>query len=179
MLEWVENGQIKTVTIADQQPSKHPGTVRLGRDPARCDVVLPHPTVSGLHVEVFFDVQQQGFYLRNLRDTNPPIVNRQKLMSGVALLQQGHSFYLGQVEVKVVAIAPAVPPTVITAPLAIATESPIPPTARPAASASPPTYGLRCPKCNQTSSYEYLRVGCPWCGTSLAAAESVLMLPDE
>ncbi len=181
-LEWLEVGQAKTITITDQQPSKNPGTVRLGRDPSRADVVLHHPTVSGLHVEIFFDTHRQGFFIRNLRDTNPPIVNRKKLTQGDALLQQGTSFYLGLVMILVVAIATTSPSTLIATPPAVpalAGLSPVSPI-RPTVPSTPDhTYGLLCPKCRKTSPYERLRQGCIWCGTSLAAAESVLMMPEQ
>lgn len=36
-------------------------------------------------------------------------------------------------------------------------------------------YGLQCPQCDRVSSYEQLNIGCPWCGTSLAAAVSVVL----
>lgn len=194
IVEWTEVGQTKSAQIADQQASKQPGAVRIGRDPARCDIVCQHPTVSGLHVEIFFDPHRRCFCLKNLRESNPPIVQRQRLTQGTIVLQEGMSFYLGQLEMKVVAIATTLPPTVIAPPPTAAIEKPLQPTAPPPASASSPTfpiasptapvstspaYGLVCPKCRQVSAYEHLRVGCPWCGTSLAAAESILMAPDR
>ena len=104
-LEWVEAGQLRTQIISDQQPSKNPGTVRIGRDPAQCDVVLSEPTVSGLHVEIFFNPQQQRFYLRNLRQTNPPIVDGRSLPTGEVAINQGSSLHLGQMDLKVKAIS--------------------------------------------------------------------------
>ena len=179
-LEWVEAGQIKTQTITDQHLTKNSGTTRIGRDPTRCDVVVQHPTVSGLHVEIFFDGQRHNFFLRNLRDTNPAVVNRQKLVKGEVILQQGMSFYLGQIELKVRAIAFAVPKTVVVAPQPIASTVPVAPTAQtPASKAQAPTYGLMCPRCRQVSPYDRLGLGCSWCGTSLAAAASILMIPEE
>ena len=55
-LQWHDAGEEKTQIVYEQQPSKNPGTVRIGRDPKRCDIVLSHPTVSGLHVEIFFSM---------------------------------------------------------------------------------------------------------------------------
>jgi predicted component of type VI protein secretion system len=178
-LEWVDEGQVKTQTITDQYPGKHPGTFRIGRDPLRCDLVLQHPTVSGLHVEIFFDPRQNSFLIRNLRDTNPPLVDRQKLAQGEALLRQGTMLRLGQVEMRVTAIAPGgLPPTIVT-PTQPATTVPVQPTAHPVEIPPTPAYGLKCPKCQQVSPYERLGSGCPWCGTSLAAAVSVLIIPGE
>ncbi|MBD2459821.1 FHA domain-containing protein [Oscillatoria sp. FACHB-1407] len=180
-LEWVEAGKAKVQILDDHRPTKNPGTTRIGRDPVRCDVILPDPTVSGLHVEIFFDVPRQGFFLRNLRDTNPPVINRQRLTQGEVMLQKGMSFYLGQVELKVTAIAlGSVPQTVIVPPAqTVATATATAPTAYPPAKPQTPSYGLMCPKCQQVSPYDRLGSGCPWCGTSLAAAASVLMIPGD
>ncbi|MBD2770597.1 FHA domain-containing protein [Iningainema tapete] len=63
-LEWLEQpiGQIKTQTIKDQQPSIHPGSVRLARDPELCDIILPWDVkVSRLHAEIFFNLEQNSF----------------------------------------------------------------------------------------------------------------------
>ncbi|WP_200906258.1 FHA domain-containing protein [Limnoraphis robusta] len=47
-LKWIEANQLHIQTFKEEQPSKYPGRIRIGRDPHRCDVVLSHPTVSGL-----------------------------------------------------------------------------------------------------------------------------------
>jgi hypothetical protein len=104
-LEWAEAGQFKTQAISDQQLSKNPATVRIGRDASLCDVVLSDFTVSPLHAEIFFDPQQQCFYLRNLRDTNPPIVNGLLVPQGQVMLDEGTTIQLGAVELRVRAIA--------------------------------------------------------------------------
>jgi serine/threonine-protein kinase len=71
-LEWVEAGQRRLKSFGDQQPSKKPGTVRIGRDPTQCDIVLSEPSVSGLHVEISTIANSKVFYLRPLRESNPP-----------------------------------------------------------------------------------------------------------
>lgn len=174
-LEWREVGQTKTQKIYDQQRSKNPGTVRIGRDPVRCDLVLSDPTVSGLHVEIFFNASTQNFALRNLRETNPPLVDGRQIVTGEVPLSQGSVFYLGQLELKVVAVSlhkPSnhIPPTILLPP-------------QPLQAANPPalgvvSYGLECPKCHRVSPYDRMDWGCQWCGTSLAAAASVLMSPN-
>ncbi len=174
-LEWTEAGRVRIETIRHPQPSKNPGTVRLGRDPARCDLVLTHPTVSGLHVEIFFNPQQNNFWVRNLRDSNPPFVGDRQLQRGELPLHQGSTLILGEVKIKVAATStadPSLAPTVLLAPQ----PAPQP----PIASTKPPdvTYGLECPHCGRISPYERLDLGCPWCGTSLAAAASVVVPPS-
>ena len=214
-LTWTENGRVRTETIHDQQPSKNPGTVRIGRDPGRCDIVLSDPTltVSGLHVEIFFHPQQHSFYLRSLRPSNPPIVDGNSIIQSDVPLRQGSTIYLGQMSLTVVGVyletvgVPATivmplqpsrgisqppvpvaqpsrgvsqPPTPVAQPLRGVSQPPVP-VAQPSRGVSQPpvpvaqNYGLQCPRCSHVSSYTQLNIGCPWCGTSLAAAVSVLV----
>ncbi|MGH7997938.1 MAG: protein kinase domain-containing protein [Brasilonema sp.] len=104
-LEWEENGQLKNRKIIEKQQSKNPSRgVRIGRDPQVCDIVLSDPTVSALHIEIFFHQQKQRFYLRNLRQMNPPIVDAQLLLAGEMPLCVGSNIRLGQQNFKVRAI---------------------------------------------------------------------------
>ncbi|HAZ43405.1 MAG TPA: peptide-binding protein [Cyanobacteria bacterium UBA11371] len=190
-LEWQEAGQKQTQTISDQQASKNPGTVRIGRDPVRCDIVLSHPTVSGLHIEIYFNAWQQRFYLRNMRETNPPWVDGGRLDVPEVALNQGTTIYLGEAQLKVTGVSIVesnVPPTILISPHAHSTkEGKFPatphrnnPTVPPAVpNGANQTYGLQCPKCQRISPYSRLDIGCPWCGTSLAAAASVLIAPNK
>jgi len=185
-LRWIENGQIRTETLHHQQPSKNPGTIRIGRDPSKCDIVLHDPTVSGLHIEIFFNPQQHSFVLRNLRETNPPLVNGQSIGQGEVVLSQGSLIHLGQLPLTIAAISLVeigVPATLVIAPPPI--KQPLAPQPLQGSSQPPvptnPTYGLQCPnrKCGKTSPYSRLDLGCPWCGTSLAAAVSILVSPNS
>jgi hypothetical protein len=179
-LEWHDLGQDKIQKIYENQPSKNPGTVRIGRDPQRCDIVLRDPTVSGLHVEIFFQPQEECFYIRNLRLSNPPIIDEQQLIRGDAPLRKGSLIYLGQMELKVtdvsVLVSSSVPQTILIPPHPRGLHPPQQPT--PAA-APQGVYGLMCPKCHRVSSMQHLELGCPWCGTSLAAAMSALITPSS
>ncbi len=190
-LQWYDAGEEKTQQIHAQQPTKHPGTVRIGRDPTRCDIVLSneyHPTVSRLHVEIFFNPQQQRFLIKNLQSKNPPLVDGQILVQGEMPLGDGSMIVLGQTQMKVIKVAisqgSSIPPTVLTPPKPqqhpVATK-PIKSIGHSHHQLPQGTYGLQCPnfKCQKVSSTEYLQVGCPWCGTSLAAAVSVLVAPTN
>ncbi|MBD2504329.1 FHA domain-containing protein [Anabaena azotica] len=188
-LQWQDSGQQRKQQIYEQQPSKNPGTVRIGRDPLRCDIVLTNPTVSGLHVEIFFHPQQQTFYIRNLRSPNPPLVDGQQLIQGEKPLNQGSIIHLGQVKLQVTAITINTIPATILAPpqppingqqiIPPVRQQPTPPPIHHHHPTPPPKmYGLECPKCHRVSSLENLQIGCPWCGTSLAAAVSVLVAPN-
>jgi FHA domain len=181
-LAWHDAGQNKTQKISDQQPSKNPGSVRIGRDPQKCDILMSDLTVSGLHVEIFFNEPQKCFYIRNLRPSNPPLVNGQQLVNGEVALSQGSTIYLGQSQLTVTAVdlsASSIPPTILTQPAHSVTQPPEPLLTPQHQAATPQqkAYGLMCPKCNQISPYEQLDFGCPWCGTSLAAAASALINP--
>lgn len=149
-----------------------PQEVKIGRDRDRCNLVLTHPTVSGLHVAIFFDVTQQQFKLRNLRVTNPPLVNGQRVNTDPVSLQIGSLLQLGQVTLRVSAISlpspeSKVPQTVL-----------LPPNSSPVTPSPEANYGLKCPNCQHISPYDHIDFGCPWCGTSLAAAASVLIDPS-
>ncbi|HLO88088.1 MAG TPA: FHA domain-containing protein [Nostocaceae cyanobacterium] len=185
-LHWQEAGQNKIQQILDRQISKNPGTVRIGRDPLRCDIVLTDPTVSGLHVEIFFHSQQQNFYIRNLRSTNPPYIDGKQLTQGELILSQGSVIYLGQQKLQVTAVSvDHIAATVLsTPPVAARQPQPQVNVATPQSGKIPITqrqqvYGLECPKCHKVCPVENLQIGCPWCGTSLAAAVSVLVAPNN
>ncbi|MEG3848927.1 FHA domain-containing protein [Microcoleus sp. herbarium19] len=168
-LTWTEAGVRQTYTIQNGQPSKNPETVRLGRDPAKCDLVFSDSSVSGLHVEIFFDRELQEYAVRNLRSSNPPLVDGKFLAHGEATLKSGSRIHLGQVEIDVISVTEAageIPQTVLLSGAAVQSYSP--PT-------GPSSYGLQCPKCSRVSPYAQLSSGCPWCGTSLAAAVSVVL----
>ncbi|MGK7910859.1 MAG: FHA domain-containing protein [Synechococcus sp.] len=114
-LAWTEAGQRKTQTFVDTYSTKTPGTIRVGRDPAQCDVVLPSlsasdRTVSRLHVEIAFNPTHSSFYLRNLKPQNPVQVDG-SAVTNEAVLQEGSTIRLGKVEVEVAAVA-AVPATI-------------------------------------------------------------------
>ncbi len=186
-LQWYEAGREKIQTINEQQQqTKNKNTVRIGRDPLRCDIVLSDPTVSGLHVEIFFNLGQ--FLIRNLRSTNPPLVDGKQLTQGEQALQQGSVIFLGQAKLKVIAIsdseASSVPPTVlsdppINIPVRKSPTKPLGNQQQHVHHQHQGTYGLECPRCHKVSSTDYLHIGCRWCGTSLAAAASVLVEPKN
>ncbi|MDY6786098.1 MAG: FHA domain-containing protein [Cyanobacteriota bacterium] len=198
ILEWREGDRIKTQTVRDRQASKNPGTVRLGRDPLRCDVTISDPTVSGLHVEIYFNPQQHQFILRNLRPSNPPLIDGRALPAGEVILGLGSNLQLGQIQITVTSVhraginlntAPTLlfnspqqalrppvvnPPQAPQPPIVNSPQVPQPnlPHSHPPAP-QPLAYGLQCPNCHRISTYDRIDLGCPWCGTSLAAAASI------
>ncbi|WP_017315753.1 FHA domain-containing protein [Mastigocladopsis repens] len=74
-LEWEENGQLKTQEIFQQQTKN--GEITVGR--ADCDVKLNHMSVSKVHVEIRFDLQQQRFFIKNLSPQNLSLIDEKEL----------------------------------------------------------------------------------------------------
>lgn len=176
ILVWIESGQPYSFKISQSPPHQNSTSIRIGRDPNRCDLVLSHPTVSGLHIEIFFNLESDQFCVRNLRPTNPPIIDGKSLISGEIILKPGSQLMLGQQPLQVESIintCQTVPPTLLLSPGQIPTNMGI-------ISHTPITqYGLRCQSCDHICSYNQLELSCQWCGTSLAAAESVVLSPDH
>ncbi|WAL59367.1 FHA domain-containing protein [Thermocoleostomius sinensis] len=128
-LEWAAADQHLSQTVSLQQSTKNPGTIRVGRDATMCDVVIKHPdptiekTVSGLHIEIFFNPEHHQFYLRNLtRDRQPPkrpnpvVVDGQKVVMEEVPLHVGSQIRLGRMALQVKSIdtqpVPVEPPAV-------------------------------------------------------------------
>lgn len=156
-LEWVEGGVSRSEQIQPNQPSKNPGTVRIGRDPQKCDIVLSDSSVSGLQAEVYYHAGSQAFYLRSLRDTNPPIVNGQPITTGEVPLGSASTVSLGRVvlNARVSAGSGGLPPTEVSPPgvppTAVSSPTPAAPPPYPAPSPTPyyqsqPTSGDQGPK---------------------------------
>ncbi len=103
-LGWQESEAEKSCLIVENQDSKQPGKIRIGRNSHECDIVLSEPTVSGVHAEIFFHSQKQQFFLRNLRQTNPPVIDGQLLLAGEIPLTEGSCVRLGKQNLKVDAI---------------------------------------------------------------------------
>lgn len=185
-LAWIESGQPQTHTF--QATSASPSTLRIGRDPNRCDWVLHHPTVSGLHVELFL-TPHGDFGLRTLRPSNPPLVNDHPLLVGEQILAIGSQIRLGEVTLQVIALETDVPPVsdAVSAPprtqlwrsVNMQDAVPFNPGSITPVQSEVAHYGLECPSCKRVSDYDRTQLGCAWCGTSLAAAVSLLLPPLE
>ena len=156
-LEWVEEGRNRSQTFSFDKPNEPP--IRIGRDESQCDVIVKDPakTISGLHVEIFFDVARRNFYLRNLTKNrekpNPAWVNGQKVVGEDVVLSRRAMIQLGKIT------------------LTANVTSDVPEDA--------PVNGLKCHVCNHVSPQASLSLVCQWCGTSLASAPTVVYFPNE
>ncbi|NJR17179.1 MAG: FHA domain-containing protein [Calothrix sp. CSU_2_0] len=67
-LEWQEDNQNVSRTISSEYQTKTPRVIRIGRDPSQCDVIIQDSTnrVSRLHAEIFFNLDENSFYIRNV-----------------------------------------------------------------------------------------------------------------
>ncbi len=156
-LEWVEEGRNRSQAFSFSKPNEP--SIRIGRDESQCDVIVKDPakTVSGLHIEIFFDVIKKTFYLRNLtknRDRpNPALVNGQKIVAEDVALSRCTTIQLGK----------------MTLTANVTSDAP----------EDAPVHGLKCHVCNHVSPQSSLSLVCAWCGTSLASASTAIYFPDE
>lgn len=110
-LEWQEDTRNCSQTLSAQDQTKQAGAIRIGRDRERCDVVLQHPdrnierTVSGLHLELFWNEAEQRIYVRNLtRDRippNPALVDGQTVIDQELPIAENSNIKLGKMTVRV------------------------------------------------------------------------------
>lgn len=117
-LEWEEGDRVRTRTITADDQTIVADAIRIGRsNPQQCDILLYHPdanilmTVSGLHIEIYFDRQQNNFYLRNLtkdrqppKRPNPAIVDGKKIVTKDAPIRLGSQIQLGKMQLRVKAL---------------------------------------------------------------------------
>ncbi|MGF1489324.1 MAG: PrsW family glutamic-type intramembrane protease [Prochloraceae cyanobacterium] len=100
-LSWEEYGEKYSQIINLNDPyHKKPGVVRIGRDPNLCDIILKCPRVSRLHAEIYLAPQDKDFKIKNLRETNPILVDGQKLIRGSLYLSDRATLILGEVKIE-------------------------------------------------------------------------------
>ena len=159
--QWTEAGAAKSQTLALREVNGQVGTIRIGRDAERADLLLndPDKRVSRQHVEVFFKRSEQQFYVRNLtRDKpagsqNPAIIDGRRAIAEELPLNLGSTIEIGTFVVELTAIE-----------LPTAEDS--------QKAAEQPVFGVKCPN-DHLISYEYLGLVCPHCGEAVQAGETV------
>jgi pSer/pThr/pTyr-binding forkhead associated (FHA) protein len=184
ILEWIgNNGASQRQTITDTDLTKIPGRFRIGRDRHQCDLVIDNNTVSRLHIEIWFSEPQRSFLLRNLAPNNTPMVDGQRIGQGEIALRQGSRIILGQILFNVVSVEESLGATVVVAPpdngFQRGNQHHQNHQHQNHQQQASPEYGLECPRCRKISDYSRLNVGCRWCGTSLGAAASMLIIPER
>ena len=130
-----------------------------------------------MHIEISFNSQQQSFYIKNISTTTPAKINGTPLLTGEKLLTDNTIIDLGQQQLQVFVISTINIPDTIIVPKSPqgSPQTKAKNTKYPLPTQPKPVYGLECPECHNISSLENIELACPWCGTSLAAAISVLI----
>ncbi|OCQ94649.1 hypothetical protein BCD67_04040 [Oscillatoriales cyanobacterium USR001] len=156
-LEWSESDRVKSLTFTPNQVTKNPGTIRIGREQEKCDLVLPETekTVSRLHGEIFFNSETKTFYVRNLTKDQPPnkqnhiMVDSQKVIDQEVAIGNGSLIQVGKIVLKVSleTIHPELP--------------------------QPDPHRIRCTN-GHILDYKYLNSFCPYCGVAVTGGTVVI-----
>ena len=155
IIEWTEAGQLRSERITPTYAGKQPGTVRVGRNPQQCDIVLSDSTVSGLHVEIFYEASRQTFFLRSLRQSNPPLLNGQAVTAGPMPLSGTCRLQLGRTQLTTIAqTVGSVTPTEVVSPDAGVPPTQYQPPQRPSANLPPPPIPVSPPPTVPSDSYQ-------------------------
>ena len=155
-LEWVEEGRQRLETISSEEETKEKGKIFIGRDENQCDIILPldEKTVSRLHVLIFYDSQQNCFFLRNLTSDrsqpNPVILDGKKIIYEQATISSESVIQLGKISLKITQLETI---------------------------QGKQSYGLKCINGHEIP-YDYIGDFCPHCGFSLQAVQTIF-LPGE
>lgn len=134
----------------DISAAKH---LLIGRQP-ECDIILSDAHVSRQHAVIFFE--NGYFHLHNLSQTNPIIFNDRWALAHDqnVPLRTGDRFDIGRVK------------------LTVADVEPFRHVKRP-----PTGLKVRCIACGRILEQDL--IDCPWCGTSLKAAEAVTFADES
>ncbi len=114
-LEWSDTNKVRTKTITAENQTHAPQKIIIGRGSKDvCDVVLKHQnpqtlkTVSHVHLELFYDQNQNCLLARNLTQNrqppkrpNPIIIDGQKIIKEVVKINEGSQIKLGKIVLTV------------------------------------------------------------------------------
>lgn len=102
---WEHNGNLMDKKISKQEATRanlNGAIIRIGRDQASCNLHLEDSSVSGQHAEIYFNEQQQKFFIKSLQLKNITNVDGQDLSYGKELpLQENSTIVLGQQKIVV------------------------------------------------------------------------------
>lgn len=163
-LEWPEGTQTHSLTFTPNQVTKNPGTIRIGREKEKCDIVLPdtEKSVSRLHGEIFFNSHANTFYLRNLTKDQPPhkqnaiVVDGQKILDQEIIIKTGSLIQLGRITLKVSQFEML----------------------HPEPATPDPQHRIKCPN-GHVLDYNYLSSFCPYCGIAVTGDTGLFHQPNK
>lgn len=105
---WNFNGRSINRKISKQEAVRddlNGVVIRIGRDKISCNLHLEDSSVSRQHAEIYFDEQQQKFYIKSLQPENITQVDGQNLADGIEIpLRDNASITIGKQEIKVASI---------------------------------------------------------------------------
>ena len=163
-LEWLEGSQLRSKTFLATEEKQLKAVLRAGRD-QQCDIVIADDanSVSRIHAEIFFKLEQQNLYLRNATGNRPQpnfvIVDGHKVVKQEAVLKAGSKIQLGKLMLTVQSLE-------VSQPVASASQN--------QQLLQHQEYGLQCINGHQVS-YDHVRLFCPYCGTALQAVDTVII----
>ncbi|BCL39700.1 FHA domain-containing protein [Nostoc sp. MS1] len=103
--QWNYNGNLINKKISKQEATRdnlNGAVIRIGREKPSCNLYLEDISVSGQHAEIYFDEQQQKFFIKSLSPKNTTKVDGQDLVYGEELpLKNGSNIVLGQLNIEV------------------------------------------------------------------------------
>ncbi|NJM34955.1 MAG: FHA domain-containing protein [Rhodomicrobium sp.] len=73
---------------------------RIGRDPARCDIVIQDPTISRLHAELYF-FPGEGVKIRDLGSANGTYINGERIYDNYRPIGVRSAVTIGRLELTV------------------------------------------------------------------------------
>ncbi|QEI39687.1 hypothetical protein BMF77_00240 [Dolichospermum sp. UHCC 0315A] len=105
--QWYDSGnqKIQQKQISQTQVAKHNGIIIIGRDPNVCDLVLNNQSVSSQQAEIYFNEEQQQFFIKNKNTVNTTTIDGNDLaLNKELLVNNGSLIILGQQQIKITEI---------------------------------------------------------------------------
>ena len=105
--QWHDSGnpKIKQKQISQTQVAKHNGIIIIGRDPNVCDLVLNNQSVSSQQAEIYFNEEQQQFFIKNKNTVNTTTIDGNDLaLNKELLVNNGSLIILGQQQIEITEI---------------------------------------------------------------------------
>lgn len=102
---WNYNGNLIKKQISKQEAARdnfNGAIIRIGREQPSCNLYLEDSSVSGQHAEIYFNEQQQKFFIKSLSPKNTTKVDGQDLVYGEELpLKNNSTIVLGRQQIEV------------------------------------------------------------------------------
>jgi hypothetical protein len=108
---FARDGRVIRISVRNKDLAKARGSLTIGRDPARCQIVIDDPTVSGRHARLVMDTETGShpgsFLVEDLQSTNGTFVDGRRVPPGpgkAVPLAAGVTLGIGGCRVRVIQI---------------------------------------------------------------------------